>query len=259
MVENFPVDYMHAILLRIMRKLLKTWMNVVPYKFSANQKDILDNSIDKIKKYFPCEFNRKPRLLREMDRFKATEFCTLLLYTGVILFNGILKEDRFNHFLILMVIVRTLCDGSKIRDGETLEYIQELCKIFVKQYKKLYTAKLSVVYKLHLLIHVVDDVKKYGMLDSFSAFPYEDMLGQIKKKIRSSHLPLAQLCRRISEGFLQSDKVGVLKNKENEFIVNSCRIIPHSFKNSCVKLTDSTVGIVKSFESNGKIRFMKFV
>ena len=86
----------------------------------------------------------------------------MLSYTGVILFNGILKEDRFNHFLILMVIVRTLCDGSKIRDIN-LEYIQELCKIFVKQYKKLYAAKLSVVYNVHLLIHVVYDVKKYGV------------------------------------------------------------------------------------------------
>ena len=31
MVEKCPVDYMHAILLGIMRKLFKTWMNVVLY------------------------------------------------------------------------------------------------------------------------------------------------------------------------------------------------------------------------------------
>lgn len=118
-----------------------------------------------------------------MDRFKATEFRTLVMYSGVIIFKEILKEDLFNHFLILMVVVRTLCDGSRIRDEETLDYIQELCKIFVKQYKKLYSAKLSVVYNVHLLLHVVEDVKNFGILDSFSAFPYEDMLGQIKKKL----------------------------------------------------------------------------
>jgi hypothetical protein len=38
----------------------------------------------KIKYYIPREFSRLPRNLSDVDRFKATEFRQLLLYTGPI-------------------------------------------------------------------------------------------------------------------------------------------------------------------------------
>ena len=39
----------------------------------------------------------------------------------------------------------------------------------------------------------------YGPLDRFSCFPFETYLGKLKRLIRSSNKPLAQLVRRISE------------------------------------------------------------
>ena len=37
----------------------------------------------------------------------------------------------------------------------------------------------------------------YGSLDDFSAFPFENFLGKMKKKVRSGNKPLAQLAARI--------------------------------------------------------------
>jgi hypothetical protein len=52
---------------------------------------------------------------------------------------------------------------------------------------------------MHGLIHICDDVRQFGSLDSYSAFPFENFLGQMKRMLRSGNQPLSQLCRRLSE------------------------------------------------------------
>ncbi|CAN7951661.1 unnamed protein product, partial [Ixodes pacificus] len=55
------------------------------------------------------------------------------------------------------------------------------------------------VYNVHSLVHLAQDVRTFGPLDSFSAFPFENYLGQLKRLIRSGNLPLQQAVRRMSE------------------------------------------------------------
>ena len=40
---------------------------------------------------------------------------------------------------------------------------------------------------------------RFGPLDTFSAFPFENFLGKIKKMIRKPKFPLSQAIRRLSE------------------------------------------------------------
>ena len=63
---------------------------------------------------------------------------------------------------------------------------------------------------VHSLIHIPDDVKKYGSLDSYSAFRFENHLGKIKLFVRKTANPLAQIVNRlteIQESVLTSPKV----------------------------------------------------
>ena len=80
-----------------------------------------------------------------------------------------------------------------------------------------------------------------GALNSFSAFPFESMLGNMSRKIRSTNNPLAQLSRRISEGYTSSK---TSKTYSESVYIDGCRLIPGDLKNSCVMLTDGTYGIV---------------
>ena len=41
MIEDFPLDYMHCILLGVVKRLLVTWISKVPYKLSVSQKNQL--------------------------------------------------------------------------------------------------------------------------------------------------------------------------------------------------------------------------
>ena len=52
---------------------------------------------------------------------------------------------------------------------------------------------------VHSLIHLASECLTHGPLDVFSAFPFENFNGILKKKIRSPKNALAQLIKRISE------------------------------------------------------------
>ena len=68
-----------------------------------------------------------------------------------------------------------------------------------------------------------------------SAFPYQTMLGKMKRRIRSSNKPLEQSCKRLSEGAF------AFKVDEH---VNRYRIIPGKMKDSCVMLRNRDIMLV---------------
>ena len=254
MVSIFVYDYLHVILLGIVRKLMLLFWNKVPHKLSNSQKSIVNQKVEILHKYFPSEFARKPRSFEELERFKGSEFRTILLYTGFILFHDILPTKVYNNFCILIFIVRILCDPLLIDDENNLTYAQALSVSFVKQFKNIYK-DINVSFNVHSLIHITDDVRRYGILDSFSAFPFESVLGNIKRKLRTSNAPFAQISRRISKGY-QFNKTKEIKN-DGGFIINGHKIIPNQFKNSFVLLCDKSVASVKKI--TGKcIKVYKF-
>lgn len=69
---------------------------------------------------------------------------------------------------------------------------------FVNHWPEIYGVE-SVVYNVHCLTHLAADAKKYGTLDTFSAFPFESYLYQLKKLLRTPNQPLQQIIKRLSE------------------------------------------------------------
>lgn len=70
----------------------------------------LSNSLELMKDHVSEEFSRKPRGLVNIDRWKATEFRQLLLYTGPVVLRDVLEKDTYYHFLVLHVAIRILVD-----------------------------------------------------------------------------------------------------------------------------------------------------
>lgn len=54
-------------------------------------------------------------------------------------------------------------------------------------------------YNVHNLLHLVDEVRRCGPLDNYSTFPYENMLGFLKKLPKTGYLPLEQGVNRYLE------------------------------------------------------------
>lgn len=77
-------------------------------------------------------------------------------------------------------------------------YSRTLLRHFVAESRKLYGPHF-VSYNVHGLIHLPADVMRFGPLDTFSCFPFENYLQQLKRKVRRSSNPLAQVVKRLSE------------------------------------------------------------
>ena len=146
--------------------------------------------------HIPREFARLPRSLNEVDRWKATEFRQFLLYTGPVSLLGHLPEQMYKNFLLLSVAVSVLLNPSVC--SEFCDYAHELLVTFVTHFGNLY-GKDMLTYNVHGLVHLANEVKKFGSLDNTSAFVFESFLGRLKRMIRKPGSPLEQIIRRISE------------------------------------------------------------
>jgi len=173
MVSGFPLDYMYLICLGVVRKMVKSWLSGGPIsvRLSTRQSDELSLRLENLRSCIPSEFHRRPRGLREIDRWKATEWRQLILYTGPVVLKGIVSEVVYKHFLILHVAVYclTTCQLSLSH----CDYGNELLKQFVEEFAEIY-GEQSLEYNIHNLCHVEDDCKNYGALDNISAFPFEN-------------------------------------------------------------------------------------
>lgn len=194
-----PMDYMHLVCLGVMKRLLtKYWVSGKPSPSKLCVRYRLEVSADllRLQDSTPTDFTRKPRSLQELDYWKATEHRNFLVYFGPVVLKGHLESKFYRHFLKLSCAV-TIPASPKLgmeRCGDAERLLRE----FVMEAGALY-GKGIYVYNVHSLVHLAQDVRKFGSLDSFSAFPFENFLGQMKKLLRSPSLPLQQIVRRISE------------------------------------------------------------
>lgn len=119
-----------------------------------------------------------------------------MLYTGPIVFQGIIPLVNFEHFMSLHTAVRILASVEHCQVYN--EYTSSLLSHFVKTFSVIYGPQY-VSYNVHGLVHIADDVKKYGPLDSFSAFQFENNMQFLKKLVRKADKPLQQIANRVHE------------------------------------------------------------
>lgn len=269
MVNDFPSDPMHLLYLGVVKKLVNLWCKGKPktklsyHQISEISKLLIDESCN-----IPCEFNRKSRTLLEYKRWKATEFRTFLFYTGPVVLKSVLKTDKYLNFLSLHVAVTILSNSMHME--QYIEYAKLLMQYFVKTFIILY-GKENASHNIHNLLHLSNEAEKFGTLQEFSAFPFENYLQSILKLIRKNDKPLEQIVRRISEhNFCLNTKFNMRSNNEPELLnphfngplVNhqNCKQFSKvKFKNfmlktrepdNCCCLNDGTIIVIKNFASN---------
>lgn len=103
LIHSYSIDYMHAVLLGVTKKLLSLWLDGKNHKevyfISKKRQVVLNNRIMQIKA--PTEITRGPRSLDERGDFKANEYRSLLLYYLRYSLNGLLPEKYIKHYRLL--------------------------------------------------------------------------------------------------------------------------------------------------------------
>lgn len=198
MVLDFPGDYLHLICLGAVRKLMVFWTTgPIPIRQPAFKQQTISARLLNARQTQPIEFQRRIRGLDELSFFKGSEFRTTLFYTGPVVLKNILSTEEYNNFLALHIATR-ICNDKKLH--QYLEIARKLFIHFVRTYIEIYGEEF-VSYNIHNLLHVVDDVIRFGVLENFSAFPFESFLGKLKKKIRHGNKVLEQVVGRTLEGW----------------------------------------------------------
>lgn len=234
MVTLFPLDYMHLVCLGVMRRLLRTW-TCGRGTLSVGQQRDLSRKLVASAKEFPSDFQRKPRSVDELDRWKATELRSFLLYVGPVVLKSLLPETHYKHFLLLHVAIRILASPAYHVCHNS--FARGLLRCFVQQFgtSELYGPK-QLTYNVRTLSHLAEECLIHGPLDTFSAFGFENFLGKLKRMLRTRNNPLAQVSRRLSEragpaSFQTATKALTIKegqcyllNDRPAVIVKVCRI-----------------------------------
>jgi len=61
-----------------------------------------------LRPYVPSEFCRLPRLIDDIEYWKATELRSFVLYSGAIVLKGKLNPELDKHFLLLVFATATI-------------------------------------------------------------------------------------------------------------------------------------------------------
>lgn len=205
-VHHFVLDYLHLQCLGVMRSMIMNiwWQGAIPHRLSVAQIELISNLLVQFQKYIPVEFARKCRKLYIVVRWKATEFRLFLLYVGPIVLKNILSKEKYVHFLEFHVAMRILLNVSLCKQQELRQFAKDLLKHFVQSTIILYGQNF-ISHNFHNNIHIADDAHYFVdklddfSLDTVSAFPFENYMQNIKRKIRGHNKPLEQIGRRIGE------------------------------------------------------------
>jgi len=178
LVQSFSLDYMHLVCLGVVRKLILLWLHKEPLyvRLYVRYVVILNNylklpktstSLSSINSYIPCDFVRKAREIYEVGRWKATELQLFLIYIGPI---------------VLHVAMLILLSPNR---QDYVAYAKQLLNYFVKTFEIIY-GREHISHNVHGLLHISDDYEYYGPLDNSSAFVFENVMKELKAKIRKN-------------------------------------------------------------------------
>ncbi|RXG62212.1 hypothetical protein Avbf_17765 [Armadillidium vulgare] len=202
-----PPDYMHIILLGVMRTLFELYFTNTGnpwYIGSPKQRSLLDKKLFEIK--VPNYINRKPRSVSKWKFWKATEFGNFLYYYIFILEN-ILPVEYYKHILhlragLMLLLKRAVAKDDVIKANEHFHN-------FVCYFEILFGVQYST-FNIHMLLHLSQSVKKCGPLWGFSAFPFENNLRIFRTLITGSKIPTKQVVKKVKNP-LQETKIKEMK------------------------------------------------
>lgn len=170
----------------------------------------INETLTSFKDRMATEFVRKPRSISEYERWKATEFYSFLLYTGPLALYRNVDEAVYKNFLLLSCAIHILCSRNLHRTCN--DYAQQLLVKFVKHFGEIYGAD-QLVYTVHNVVHLPQDVVNHGPLQSFSAFQFENYLGRLKRLVRKRNKVLEQVILRLGEAAKLPRKPKVMQNE----------------------------------------------
>lgn len=195
MIDAFPLDYLHCVLLGIVKWIL-TFYRYTSKALSANDCIEINRRVRIFAKNQPKEFQRRLRSFTEcLGTLKGHEFRQYLLFVFPLLMKGIVSEEVINNFLKLHIASIIF---SHKRFSRFYDQADQLMKMFLEEFALIFNAR-HVTYCPHSLCHMKKFVDLYGPWSNFSTFEYESYNATVKNLLKGHVKPLTQIVNRIIE------------------------------------------------------------
>lgn len=190
LLENFhlnnsvAVDYMHGILLGVLRYLLSLWIDSCNHgELYYIGKWISQINIKLRSITLPKQFTRLPYNIEEYNRWKANELRSFLLYYGHFVLKDFLPNQFYDHFMLLSTSIYTFLKES-ISEEEFYEASASLIK-FVNLFENLYGEE-KMTYNIHVTRHIPDTVYNNGPLWAYSMFSSESKNSYLNRLVKGT-------------------------------------------------------------------------
>ncbi|XP_053663436.1 uncharacterized protein LOC128712570 [Anopheles marshallii] len=143
----------------------------------------------------PCEVHRKPRQIKYAGFWKGSEYAFFFHYSSFIVLERHISPAEYQHFMLLFCAT-TLLSAKAHRAKWPLA--EQMMEQFVKDYETVYGVGYMTS-NVHNLLHVHDEVVRFGSLSAISTYRFENELQHLKRLLRSGWKNLEQAVNRISE------------------------------------------------------------
>lgn len=202
MVADFVTsDPLHLLELGLMKRCLLRWIDGTKSyknKFSADTVIDVNSVLLQLNNQMPTEIHRAVRDLSTVHFWKGTEFRTFLLYLGVIVLKDAVPVNEYRHFMLLSLAVKICSSDAYKNIVHTTTLVENMISDYIEKYIDIY-GEHTISSNVHNLCHMIEDVRRFGNLNTISTYPFENILHVIKMKLRSMKNPLQQISRRIGE------------------------------------------------------------
>lgn len=194
MIHSFPNDMMHSVCKGVSLKLLEL-LRSGPLQYRVNSL-IMDTILMKLRPYIPADFARKPRSIKHLHLWKATEMRLFTVYLIPVVLPKLLENANgplLEIFLAYFVVIFMMCNPI------LYFRVEDKIRSFIEERVIPLLGEDFMSYNVHSLLHLATDYQRLGPIDEFSNFKFENFLRFLKKFVRTPNQPLQQVVRRILE------------------------------------------------------------
>lgn len=179
-------------ILGITKRCLNGWVNGsynFRTKLPAYEVIIISTWLKLSNEWLPSEITRQARGLDTLSFWKSIEYRTFLLYLGPVIMKSFLPAEFYKHFWYMVVATTIYSCERYVQIPSFLDVAKNLMNEYVEEFIALYGID-SISSNVHNLIHVHDDVLKFGTLRNISAYPFESTLYWLKCLLKNGSRPL---------------------------------------------------------------------
>ncbi|XP_049513338.1 uncharacterized protein LOC119466411 isoform X2 [Dermacentor silvarum] len=194
-VWSFRPDYMHALLLGVVRQMTELWFSDTGRACYIGGPQTL-RAVDErlLSQRPPLCFNRTPRSLKLRKYWKASEWESWLLYYSLPCLKGILPAKFLDHFALLVSSVYVLLK-RRVTSDDIDNCTLKITKFVVTTQCNYGEAQMTS--NVHTLLHLPKSVLLHGPLWAISCFEFESNMGNLVKLVSSSNGIPFQILSRI--------------------------------------------------------------